>query len=291
MRVVLADPALERERFHRRGAGVGRIFVEGHVLVDLHHQRMQESEHVVLGFRAQLAGERRHRRIDFGQRRRAQEQARRKPLVGASQHAAGVVGFDQAFDSDGEIGDRPAGQHMGDVAERVLMHVEPRIGGDVDLPVGDVLPVMAARRHPQDLDHAGGRRLVAIGGGMGNSQAHGFTGSEFRHSGARPTDPCKRGPMVASPESITAIVRIDSGPAPQVGSGRPKGASRNDGCCSCRRRQIKYCLAMISPSLPLSAMNSWMNSCTPCWKISFMLLCSRRLRTPRAWRCAAPWRP
>src|SRR6266849_2919213 len=55
--------------------------------------------------------------------------------------------------------------------------------------------------------------------------------------------------------------------------------------------QTRYCLVMISPSLELSAMNSWMKSCTPCWKMSSMWLCSRRLRTPRAWRCAAPWRP
>src|ERR1700743_170258 len=40
MCVVLADTALEREGFHRRGAGVGRVFIEGHMLVDLHHQRM-----------------------------------------------------------------------------------------------------------------------------------------------------------------------------------------------------------------------------------------------------------
>ena len=78
---------------------------------------------------------------------RAQEQARRKALVGAAQHAAGVVGFDQALDSDGEVGDRPVGQHMGDVAEGVLMHVEPGVGGDVDLPFRDILPVMAAGRH------------------------------------------------------------------------------------------------------------------------------------------------
>src|SRR5947207_11804294 len=31
---------------------------------------------------------------------------------------------------------------------------------------------MTARRHPQDLNHAGGRRFIAIAGGMSNSQAH-----------------------------------------------------------------------------------------------------------------------
>ena len=52
------------------------------------------------------------------------------------------------FDIDGEIGDRPVGQHMRDVAERILMDIEPGVGGDVDLPFGDILPVMAAGRHP-----------------------------------------------------------------------------------------------------------------------------------------------
>ena len=173
MRIVLAHPALAGERLDRRGAAVGRVFIERHVLVDLHHQRMQKPEHVVFRFRSQFARKRRHRGVDFGQRRRAQEQARRKALVGAPQHAAGVVGLDQAFDRDGEIGERPMGQHMGDIAEGVLMHIEAGIGGDVDLPFGDILPVMAAGRHPQDLDDAGGRRFVTVAGGMGNSQAHG----------------------------------------------------------------------------------------------------------------------
>ena len=121
----------------------------------------------------------RHRRIDIGQIGRAQEQARRKALVGAPEHAAGVLGLDQALDRDGEVGDRSVGQDMRDIAERILMHVEPRVGGDVDLPFGDILAVMAARRHAQDLNDAGGRRLVAIAGGMGNSQAHDGPELEF----------------------------------------------------------------------------------------------------------------
>jgi len=95
------------------------------VLVDLHHQRVQVAEHVGLRFRTQLARERRHRRVDFRKVGRAQEHARRKALVGAPQHAAGIVGLDQALDGDREIGDRALGQHMGDVAERVLVHLEP----------------------------------------------------------------------------------------------------------------------------------------------------------------------
>ena len=104
---------------------MGRIFVEGHMFTDLHHQRMQESKHVGLRFGTQLARKRRHRRIDLGQRCRTQKQARRKPLVRSLQHTAGVVGFDQALRIDREIGERSFAQQMGDVAERVLMHMKP----------------------------------------------------------------------------------------------------------------------------------------------------------------------
>ena len=86
------------------------------------------------------------------------------------------MSLDQALAMDGEVADRAMRQHMGDVAERVLMGIEPGVGRDIDLPIGDILAVMAARRHPQNLDHARSRRLVAIGGGMGYPQAHGSTG-------------------------------------------------------------------------------------------------------------------
>ncbi|KTT92403.1 hypothetical protein NS44R_14560, partial [Mammaliicoccus sciuri] len=101
VRVVLTDAALQRERLRRRRGAVGRVLVEGHVLVDLHHERVQEAEHVAAGFRAHFAHEGRHRRVEVGQWRRAQEQARRKPLVGALEHAAGVMGLDQALAMDG----------------------------------------------------------------------------------------------------------------------------------------------------------------------------------------------
>jgi hypothetical protein len=54
-----------------------------------------------------------------------------------------------------------------------------------------------------------------------------------RHSGARVLRKIDHVNFVAeraSPESITTIVSMDSGPALQVGHCRPKGASRNDGC-------------------------------------------------------------
>src|SRR5689334_15095711 len=83
------------------------------------------------------------------------------------------MGLDQALHGDGEIGGRAVGHHVRDVAERVLMDVEAGVAGGVDLPVRDILAVMAAGRHAQDLDHAGGGRIVAVGGGMKDFQAHG----------------------------------------------------------------------------------------------------------------------
>ena len=53
---------------------------------------------------------------------------RRNRLAGTARrcraYAAGIVGLDQALDMDGKVGDRPVRQHMRDVAERVLVHVE-----------------------------------------------------------------------------------------------------------------------------------------------------------------------
>ena len=149
-------------------------------------------------FSSESARKYRHRRIDFGQRRGAQEQARREPFVGTPEHPAGIMGLDQALDPDGEIGDRSLGQYMRDIAERVLMHMQPRVGGDVNLPVGDILPVMAARRHPQDLNNPGRRRFVAIGGGMGDAQAHEVPGRvedlEDRHCLRATQGVCAREP-------------------------------------------------------------------------------------------------
>jgi len=85
---------------------------------------MQEAEHVAIGLerisrtKVAIAG------LTSVSEGLAQEQAGWKALVGAAQHAAGVMGLDQALDTDGEVGDRPVGEHMRDVAERILMHVE-----------------------------------------------------------------------------------------------------------------------------------------------------------------------
>ena len=50
-----------------------------------------------------------------------------------------------------DSGNRALGQDVGEIAECILMRMEPRVGGDVDLPFGYVLAVVAAGRQPQTM--------------------------------------------------------------------------------------------------------------------------------------------
>src|SRR5947208_3346706 len=75
-----------------------------------------------------LGGEGDDRKIRQGQGGRAQEQARRETFDGALHHAVGVLGFHFAVDVDGELGKRAlGGEGVGDVAERILVMIEPAI--------------------------------------------------------------------------------------------------------------------------------------------------------------------
>ena len=62
---------------------------------------------------------------------------------------------------------------MDDVAERILMGLQPAVGGYVDAPIHHILAVMVARRQPQRLDHAGGGSVVAIDALVRDADAHG----------------------------------------------------------------------------------------------------------------------
>src|SRR5262249_35211150 len=88
-----------------------------------------------------------------------------RPGAGAAPDPLGVAGLDLALDRHGKLGEWPlGGEHMGDVAEGILVLVEPAIRGDVDAPARHVLAVVVAGGQPQHLDHAGRGRLVAVAG-------------------------------------------------------------------------------------------------------------------------------
>src|SRR5262249_61376483 len=84
---------------------------------------------------------------------------------------------------------------MGDVAEGILVLVEPAIRGDVDAPARHVLAVMVAWGQPRHLDHAGSGRLVAVTGQMRDADTHErrqpvCKGRTYRTACARPSRGC-----------------------------------------------------------------------------------------------------
>ena len=103
----------------------------------------------------------------------AQEQARRKPLDGAAHHAVGILRLDLAVDFDAQAPQRAVGgENMGEVAEGILVRVKPRVGGNIDAPADHILAFVVARGEPQHLDHARGRRVVAMDDAVGDANAH-----------------------------------------------------------------------------------------------------------------------
>jgi hypothetical protein len=103
----------------------------------------------------------------------AQEQAWRKALQHAAHDALGILRFHRALDIDAQLRERSVGgKHMGEIAERILVRVEPRVARDVDSPVDDILAFVVARGEPQHLDDARGRWLVAMNNAVGDTQTH-----------------------------------------------------------------------------------------------------------------------
>ena len=141
---------------------------------------MQERQRVV-GLLACLAGKICDRAVGFGQRRGAQIEARRKALDRAAHDAGGILHVDLALDLHAEFVERAFRREgVGDVAERVLVLVEAAVFADIDAPAHHIVAVMIARGEAQRLDHAVGRRVVAVAGLMRNADAHGCILSSIR---------------------------------------------------------------------------------------------------------------
>src|SRR5262249_54031680 len=135
---------------------------------------MEEVEYVATGNVAVRGGEAGDIRIGRGECGGAQIEARWEALDAAANDALRVAGLDLALDRHGELAKWTFGsEHMGDVAESVLVLIEPAIRGNVDAPARHVLAVVVAWGQPQHLDHARGRRLVAVGDQMRDADTHG----------------------------------------------------------------------------------------------------------------------
>ncbi len=139
----------------------------------LQHE-VQQSEHLAVGFVAARGGEGGDLLVGAGERRLAQIEARREALDGAAHDALGIARLDLALDRHGEIAEGAVGgEGVGDVAEGILVLLEPAIRGDVDPPARHVLAVVIARGQAQHLDHADRGLLVAVAGEVRDTQAHG----------------------------------------------------------------------------------------------------------------------
>jgi hypothetical protein len=170
---IAAVGTLAGEGFGGGTAGARGIGVAGDILMQADQQAVQQVEGAAVRmfkFRG-VGGERRVRARQGGL---AQEQARRKPLYRAAHDPGGVLGLHLALDHQAQIGNRAGRrERMGEVAERVLLRLEPAVCGDVDAPIDHILPGVVARRQAQRLDHAGAWGLIAIDGFVRDADAHG----------------------------------------------------------------------------------------------------------------------
>src|SRR5262249_7446931 len=133
-------------------------------------------------------------------------------LAAAANAALRVAGLALALDRHGKLAEWALGsEHMGDVAESVLVLVEPAIRGDVDAPARHVLAVVVAWGQPQHLDHARGGRLLAGGRQMREAGTHergrGACGGEHTRTTARGRVPVRFGRAPASSLPTSDIVR------------------------------------------------------------------------------------
>ena len=149
MTEVAADPALEREGFAGSRHHIRHLDVKHHFPVQPFQQSVHLRQCIACATPARAFREIADRFVRRSQRGRTQEQARRETLDGAADDAMAVLRLDLAIDIDAKLGQRAGGaEHVGDVAERVLVRGEPRIRRQVDPPAYDVLAVVVARSQP-----------------------------------------------------------------------------------------------------------------------------------------------
>ncbi len=173
MGVVLADAAPEREGLARGRGRMGRLGVVHDIAVQPLEERVQNGERVIPGLVTKRPGIIGNRGIRRRQRRLAQKQRRRKALDRTADEALGVLGLDLALHQHRELGERAGRrERVSEIAERVLVAVEPALLRQVDAPVGDILAIMVARGQAEHLNDARRRALVAVSSLVGDPNTH-----------------------------------------------------------------------------------------------------------------------
>src|SRR3984957_2059238 len=174
MRHVAGNAAFARERFggrHRRRPRRG-VFAD-RLIVQSIQQSVQVLQRIAAIGRANVESKILDSRISLRQGRIAQEQARRETLERTAHDAVGILRLDLAVDLDAQLREwTVSGKDMGQVAESVLVSIEPRVAGDVDAPADHILAFMVARRQPQHLNYTGGRWIVRMDDPVGAEKAH-----------------------------------------------------------------------------------------------------------------------
>jgi hypothetical protein len=173
VREIAGSAALARKRLRGGRRSVRRIGFANRLIVQPMQEGVQFGERITAVRRANIESKIPDRRVRLGQRRIAPEQARREPLDGAEHHPFGILRLDLTVYFYAQLGERAVdGEHMREIAKGVLMGVEPHVAGNVDAPTDHILAFVVARREPQHLDHAPGRRIVTMGDAVGDAQAH-----------------------------------------------------------------------------------------------------------------------
>ena len=164
---VLADAALEREGLGRRRRRRSRsVSNSGHLIVQP-LAAGRAARRAVAAVR--LRGPRRAN-SPIARSARVSGVSRRNRLGGNRSTAPRTTPWVSWVSTSPSTGTRKfvertvGGEHVGDVAERVLVRGQPAVAETSMRQSIDILAVVVARRQPQHLDHAGGRRVVAVDG-------------------------------------------------------------------------------------------------------------------------------
>ncbi len=171
---ILAHASPSRKRLRRRNLGTERAGDQAQLMLQPIKHDVEETEHIAAGIGTARSGKGRDILIGAGESGLAHIEAWRELLDRPAHDPLGIAGLDLAFDQDAELAEGAVGgEGVGNVAERILVLIEPAIRRNIDPPARDILAVVIARGQPQHLDHTGRRTAVTVADLVCDAKAHG----------------------------------------------------------------------------------------------------------------------